>query len=197
MWFLIGYVLVSTGVLIYPVYGTVLLTQAPALFYPDMAAYGVLGMFGVAAVSGSVAANLTCLKGVGAVNVFVAAAVLAGAVVLAPVVWPRLHVVVPLAMVYGVAIGAVLSLYMIVVAEFLSKKVEGRWEDDMPARVAIVMALAGLGAFGGVVGAAALIEGSERGWQIAFRVASAFMIGGGVLVGCARMWRWKKVFYAV
>jgi hypothetical protein len=67
----------------------------------------------------------------------------------------------------------------------------------MPARVAIVMALAGLSAFGGVVGAAAFIEGSENGGQIAMKVAGACMIGGGVLIGCARLWRWKGVFYAV
>ncbi|KAH8642047.1 hypothetical protein IG631_04988 [Alternaria alternata] len=90
---------------------------------------------------------------------------------------------------------------MIVAAMFLSKKVEGRWEDDMPARVAIIMALAGLGAFGGIVGAAALLEGNKNGEKVVIKVAGACMIGGGVLIGFARMWRWrwkwKAAFYAV
>jgi hypothetical protein len=199
MWFILGYILVFAGVLVYPVFNVVLLTQVPGLFFPDAAAYGILGMLGVAAVSGSVVANLSSLRKVGAVNVFVAASVLAGAICLAPVLYPRLYVVVLLAGVYGVALGAILSLHMIVAAMFLSKKVEGRWEDDMPARVAIIMALAGLGAFGGIVGAAALLEGNKNGEKVVIKVAGACMIGGGVLIGFARMWRWrwKAAFYAV
>ncbi|KAG9193784.1 hypothetical protein G6011_03819 [Alternaria panax] len=199
MWFILGYMLVFMGVLVYPIYCVVLLTQVPGLFLPDAATYGVFGMLSVAAISGSFVANMRSLKKVGAVNIFVAASVLAGAVCLAPVVYSRLYVVVPLALVYGVALGAILSLHMIVAASFLSKKVEGRWEDDMPARVAIVMALAGFGAFGVIVGAAALIEGSEKGEQIVMKAAGVCMIGGGVLVACARMWRWreKQVSYAV
>ena len=199
MWFILGYILVFAGVLVYPVFNVVLLTQVPGLFFPDAAAYGILGMLGVAAVSGSVVANLRSLKKVGAVNVFVAASVLAGAICLAPVLYLRLYVVVLLAGVYGVALGAILSLHMIVAAMFLSKKVEGRWEDDMPARVAIIMALAGLGAFGGIVGAAALLEGNKNGEKVVIKVAGACMIGGGVLIGFARMWRWrwKAAFYAV
>ncbi|KAB2110253.1 hypothetical protein AG0111_0g1261 [Alternaria gaisen] len=162
MWFILGYILVFAGVLVYPVFSVVLLTQAPGLFFPDAAAYGILGMLGVAAVSGSVVANLRSLKKVGAVNIFVAASVLAGAICLAPVLYPRLYVVVLLAGAYSVALGAILSLHMIVAAMFLSKKVEGRWEDDMPARVAMIMAPAGLGAFGGIVGAAALLEGNKN-----------------------------------
>jgi hypothetical protein len=187
MWFILGY----------PVYSVVLLRGAPGIFFPDTAPYGVLALLSVAAISGSVAANLRSLKKVGAVNTFVTASILAGAVGLAPMVYPRLYVVVPLAAVYGVALGAILSLHMIVAASFLSKNVEGRWEGDMPARVAVVMALAGLSAFGGIVGAAALIEGSEKGGQIVIKLAGACMIGGGVLAGCARLWRWKGVFYAV
>lgn len=199
MWFILGYILVFAGVLIYPVFNIVLLTQVPGLFFPDAAAYAILGMLGVAAVSGSVMANLRSLKKVGAVNIFVAASILAGAICLAPVLYPRLYVVVLLAGAYGVALGAVLSLHMIVAAMFLSKKVEGRWEDDMPARVAIIMALAGLGAFGGIVGAAALLEGNKNGEKVVIKVAGACMIGGGVLIGFARMWRWrwKAAFYAV
>ncbi|CAN9130745.1 unnamed protein product [Alternaria alternata] len=199
MWFILGYILVFAGVLVYPVFSVVLLTQLPGLFFPDAAAYGILGMLGVAAVSGSVVANLRSLKKVGAVNIFVAASVLAGAICLAPVLYPRLYVVVLLAGAYDVALGAILSLHMIVAAMFLSKKVEGRWEDDMPARVAIIMAMAGLGAFGGIVGAAALLEGNKNGEKVVIKVAGACMICGGVLIGFARMWRWrwKAAFYAV
>jgi len=197
MWFLLGYMLVFSGTLIYPFYSILLLTQPPGLFFPDTAAYSLLAMLSVAAVSGSAAANIHVLRTVGAVNMFVAAAVLGGAVCLAPVLYPGLVVVIPLAALYGVALGVVFSLHMVVVASFLSRKVDGRWEDDMPARVAVGMALAGLAAFGGVVGAAALIDGSERGGQIAMKVAGACMACGGVLVGCARLWRWKVMFYAV
>ncbi|CAN9180956.1 unnamed protein product [Alternaria alternata] len=199
MWFILGYILVFAGVLVYPVFSVVLLTQLPGLFFPDAAAYGILGMLGVAAVSGSVVANLRSLKKVGAVNIFAAASVLAGAICLAPVLYPRLYVVVLLAGAYDVALGAILSLHMIVAAMFLSKKVEGRWEDDMPARVAIIMAMAGLGAFGGIVGAAALLEGNKNGEKVVIKVAGACMICGGVLIGFARMWRWrwKAAFYAV
>ncbi|CAN9181730.1 unnamed protein product [Alternaria alternata] len=191
MWFILGYILVFAGVLVYPVFSVVLLTQAPGLFFPDAAAYGILSMLGVAAVSGSVVANLRSLKKVGAVNIFVAASVLAGAICLASVLYPRLYVVVLFAGAYGVALGAILSHHMIVAAMFLSKKVEGRWEDDMPARVAIIMALAGLGAFGGIVGAAALLEGNKNGEKVVIKVAGACMIGGGLLIGFARMWRWR------
>jgi hypothetical protein len=191
MWFILGYILVFAGVLVYPVFSVVLLTQAPGLFFPDAAAYGILSMLGVAAVSGSVVANLRSLKKVGAVNIFVAASVLAGAICLASVLYSRLYVVVLFAGAYGVALGAILSHHMIVAAMFLSKKVEGRWEDDMPARVAIIMALAGLGAFGGIVGAAALLEGNKNGEKVVIKVAGACMIGGGLLIGFARMWRWR------
>lgn len=197
MWFFLGYMLVFSGILVYPFYSIVLLTQIPGLFFPDTATYSVLTMLSVAAILGSAAANIHVLRKIGAVNMFVAAAVLGGAICLAPVLYPELIVVVPLAAAYGVALGAIFSLHMVVAASFLSRKVDGRWEDDMPARVAIGMVLAGLSAFGGVVGAAALIEGSERGWQIAVKVAGACMVGGSVLVGCARLWLWKGVFYAV
>jgi len=197
MWFLLGYMLVFSGILVYPFHGILLLTQPPGLLFPDRATYSVLTMLSVAAISGSAATNIHVLRQIGAVNMFVAAAVLGGAVCLAPVLYPGLVVVVPLAALYGTALGVVFSLHMIVVASFLSRKVDGRWEDDMPARVAVGMALAGLAAFGGIIGAAALIEGSERGGQIAMKVAGACMVGGGVLVGCARLWRWKVMFYAV
>ena len=197
MWFLIGYMLVFSGILVLPLYSILLLTQSPGLFFPDTATYSVLTMLSVAAISGSAVANIYALRRVGPVNMFVAAAVLGGAVCLAPVSYPELYLVVHLAALYGVALGAVFSLHMVVAASFLSRKVGGRWEDDMPARVAIGMVFAGLAAFGGVVGAAALIEGSEQGGRIAMKVAGACMIGGGVLVGCARLWRWKTFFYAV
>ena len=197
MWFLLGYMLVFSGILIYPFYSIVLLTQPPGLFFPDTATYGVLTMLSVAAISGPAVANIYALRRVGPVNTFVAAAVLGGAVCLAPVLYPALFVVIPLATLYGVALGVVFSLHMVVVASFLSRKEGGRWEDDMSARVAVGMVLAGFSAFGGVVGAAALIEGSERGGQIAMKVAGACIVGGGVLVGCARLWRWKVMFYAV
>jgi MFS family permease len=146
MWFILGYLLVFMGVLVYPVYVVILLTQPPGLFFPDTATYAILAMLGVAAMSGSVAANVRALRKVGPVNTFAAASVLAGAICLAPVSYPRLCVVVPLAALYGLALGALLSLHMIVAATFLSKKVQGGWDDDMPARVAIIMALAGLSA---------------------------------------------------
>ena len=197
LWFLTGYMLVFSGILVLPFYSIVLLTQPPGLFFPDTATYSVLAMLSVAAISGSAVANIHALRRVGPVNTFVAASVLGGAVCLSPTLYPKLYVVLPLAAVYGVALGAVFSLHMVVAASFLSRKVAGRWEDDMPARVAVGLVLAGLAAFGGVVGAAALIEGSGQGGRIAMQVAGACMGGGGVLVGCARLWRWKTFFYAV
>jgi hypothetical protein len=126
LWFILGYMLVFSGILVYPVYSTVLLTQPPGLFFPDTASFGVLAMLGVAAISASVTANIRVLKRVGAVNMFAAVAVLGGAVCLAPVLHMRLLVVLSLAALYGVALGTVFSLHMIVAAVFLSKKVNGR-----------------------------------------------------------------------
>ena len=120
MWFILGYLLVFMGVLVYPVYMVIFLTQPLGLFFPDTAAYAILAMLGVAAMSGSVAANVRALRKVGPVNTFAAASVLAGAICLAPVSYPRLYVVAPLAALYGLALGALLSLHMIVAATFLS-----------------------------------------------------------------------------
>jgi hypothetical protein len=193
LWFLLAYMLVSFGVLIYPVYGILLLAQDS---FPDQACFSLLAMLGVAALSASVAANARVRERVGPVNTFGAAAVLAGAVTLAPVLYPKAYIGILLGGVYGIALGAVMSLHMIVAAIFVSEKEEGRWADDIPARVAVVMALGGVSTCVGLL-VAAMPAGSMA--SVMLKIAGACMIGGGLLIGLIRVMRWREkgVFYVV
>jgi hypothetical protein len=195
LWFIVGYILISFGVLVYAVYAILLLTQAYA---PDQGTYALIAMLGVAALSASVAANQVFMRRIGPVNAFISAAIFAGAVTLAPVLYPRAYIAVPLGGVYGIALGALVSLHMIVTATFVSKKEEGRWADDMPARVAVVMALGGVSTFAGLL-VAAVVAGSGHDMAgVTSKLAGGFMVGGGVLIGLVRVVRWREkgVFHA-
>jgi hypothetical protein len=199
LWFIVGYMLVSFGVLVYPIYAITLLTQSPSLFSPDQGFYALLAMLAVAALSASGAANSRIMGRVGPVNMFVAATIFAGAVMLAPVLYPRVYISVLLGGVYGIALGAMVSLHMIVAAIFVSTKEGWRWADDMPARVAVVVALGGISAFGGILVAAFVAQGGESGENVALKVAGACLVGGGLLIGLVRLIRWKEkgFLYAV
>jgi hypothetical protein len=199
LWFIVGYMFISFGALVYPIYAITLLTQSPSLFSPDQGSYTLLAMLAVAALSASGAANGRVMRKVGPVNIFVAASMFAGAVLLAPVLYPRIYVSILLSGVYGIALGAILSLHMIVAAIFVSEKEGGRWADDMPAKVAIVVALGGISAFGGILVAAFIVRSGVEGANAALKVAGACMVGGGMLIWLVRLMRWKEkgVLYAV
>jgi hypothetical protein len=195
MWFVLGYMLIFFGIFIYPLYIVLILTQPPALYFPDTGTIALLATLSTAALSGCVSANEHVRKRLGPVNTFIAAAIFVGAVVLAPVRMPRLYVTITLGGLYGLALGAVLTLHIMVAAVFLSPN--KMWQDDMPARVAIVMALGSISAFAGIIALASVMEMYENGLDIALRVAGGCMIGGGSLIAAVRVWRWRKFFYAV
>jgi hypothetical protein len=190
LWFIVGYVLVSFGVLVYPVYGIAFLAQT---WSPDQGTYAVLGMLCVAALSAPMAANQVFMGRMGPVNTFMVAAILAGAASLASVPYRQIYIGILLGCVYGIAFGALVLLHTVVATFFVSKKEEGRWADDMPARVAIVTALGGISAFGGILVAACMAPNA------AIKVAGGCMVGGGLLIGVVRVMRWteKGVFHAV
>jgi hypothetical protein len=194
--FIVGYSLVAFGVLVYPVYEVAFLAQT---WSPDQGSSALLSMLCIAALSASVAANQVFMQRIGAVNTFIAASILAGAVTLAPILYPRINIIILLGGMYGLALGALVSLHMIVAAIFVSKREKGRWADDMPARVAIVMALGGLSAFGGILVAASIAQSESGGANAAMKAAGGCMVGGGLLVGVVRVirWRGKGVLYAV
>ncbi|KAF1940324.1 hypothetical protein EJ02DRAFT_406827 [Clathrospora elynae] len=198
IWFIIGYILVFFSIFIYPMYIITLLTQPPALMAPEMGTYTLLATLGTAAFSSAICGNSAVMKRVGPVNTFVASAIFAGAVTLSPILYPRIYVSVPLAAAYGVALGPILSLHQLVAAIFLGQKEEGgKWRDDVPARVAIVMAMGGIGAFSGIVVLAAVAEGSAKGVDLVVRLAGACAVSGGGGVGMVRWFRWEGVGFAV
>jgi predicted membrane protein len=188
--------LISFAIFVFPVHGTILRAQHPALD-PDTGTYALLATLAVAAISASVAANIHILERIGAVNTFSSASILAGAVLLAPILHPRRYIAIPLAAVYGLALGAMVSLHLLMLSTFLSSKEAGRWADDMPARVSIMLAVGGMCTFAGILVSAVVLERVESGSGMLLKIAGGCLVGGGVLVGLVRMYRWRDLGFAV
>ncbi|KAH9864271.1 hypothetical protein J1614_010205 [Plenodomus biglobosus] len=197
--FLLGYTTIFFSIFIYPVLIVLILTQPPTLMTPDKGTIVHLVTLGVAACTACLSPHHHTSRHIGTVNIFALSAILAGAAVLAPIRSPHAYIAYPLAAIHGVALGALLPLHSMVAAMFLAPEQEkGRpWSDDVPARVALAMAGAGMWAFAGVVTAAVLVENVELGVDVALRVAGAGMIGGGLLVAGARFVKWRTLWYAV
>jgi hypothetical protein len=187
-WFLLGYGLVSFSILVYPVFLPTLLSQYPSLS-EETGTYALLALLSVAALAAAVAGNHRVWQRVGPGNLFAAAVVFAGALVLGPVLHEKAWVAILLAGEYGAGLGAVVALHGLVLATFLSEREAGRWKDDMAARVGIVLAIGGVCAFAGIVGSAAVLESLEKGTSVVMKVVGGCLVGGGVLVGLVEGYR--------
>ncbi|KAF2853130.1 hypothetical protein T440DRAFT_466120 [Plenodomus tracheiphilus IPT5] len=197
--FLLGYTAIFFSIFIHPIHGLLILTQPPTLKSPEEATIVWLTTLGVAACTACLSAHFYTHRRIGVVNMFASSAVLAGAAVLAPLRMSQSYISYLLAAVYGVALGGLLPLHIMAAAMFLApENNKGKsWREDVAARVALIMAIAGMCAFAGMVTAAAVIENMERGIDVALRIAGSGLIGGGMLVAGARFVKWRKLWYAV
>lgn len=198
--FLLGYIAIFLGIFTYPAYLVLLLTQPPTLFAPKTGTVGLLIMLSTASLSACLSANAHTRRRIGAVNTFAFASILAGAAALAPVRMPKAYVSFQLAAAYGLALGCFVPLNVVVTALFMGyqppEKGKAR-QDDIPARVAFVMVLAGICTFTAIMASSVLVENLEKGLDVVLRITGGLLIGGGVVILGARLVKWEGVWYAV
>lgn len=180
------YILITSLIPVHPLFLPLLLTQTPSLLYPDKATTPLLILLATAALSSSLCGNMRVVKRIGAITIFVAAAGLAGAVVLvAPMAWGNGVVAMVLAAVYGIGLGAVVVVNAMVWEIYLGKR-------DRGLRRLILGIIEGVVAAGAIVGAAAVLEGRENGVRVWGKILGALLIGGGVL---GWGWEWMGHVY--
>ncbi|KAF1845207.1 uncharacterized protein K460DRAFT_355052 [Cucurbitaria berberidis CBS 394.84] len=189
LWFVVGYVLVFFGLFIWPIYVLLILSHAPALYWPDSGGWTLVAMFGSALISSPISANERFRKHVPPVESFSAACLFAGASIIAPAWVPQFWFSVGWGAGYGFALGAILTLHINVVAIFHPLGIV--WHPDMPVRGALMMALGGLSAAAGLVTVAVLLENKENGTKIAAVLTMVCMMFGGTMIAGIWWWRYK------
>ncbi|KAI8935428.1 hypothetical protein NX059_008006 [Plenodomus lindquistii] len=199
MLFFFGYTAIFFSIFIHPIYIVLILTQPPTSKPPERGTVTWLVSLGCAACVACLSAHAQVRRRTGVVNLFACSAMLAGATVLAPIRTSQAYINLSIAVIHGGTLGALFPLHIMVAAMFLASEVqEGKpWREDVPARVALVMAIAGMCAFVGIITASALIENLDHGVDIALRMAGAGLMSGGMLVATARFVKWRKFWYAV
>ncbi|KAJ4371280.1 hypothetical protein N0V83_004497 [Neocucurbitaria cava] len=189
LWFVIGYILVFFGVFIWPIYVVLILSHAPAFLWPDAGAWTLLAMLGTAFFASPVCANVHFRRHLPPVASFSAACVFAGVSVITPAWVPQFWFSVGCGAAYGVALGAILTLHIKVVAVF--HPLHGVWHPDMPVRGALMMALGGIAAAAGFVTTAVLLEKKKNGSKIVAILAIVCLMLGGMMIAGVRWWRRK------
>ena len=187
LWFVAGYILVFFAIFIWPVYVLLLLSHAPAFHWPDAGAWTLLAMFGTALISSPTCANVRFRHHLSPVTSFSAACLFAGASIIAPAWVPQLWFAVGWGAAYGIALGAILTLHINVVAAFHPQG--GVWRPDMPMRGVFMMALGGMSAAAGLVVTAVVLERKENGIKLVAIVATGCMMLGGAMIAGLRWWR--------
>ncbi|KAF2449165.1 hypothetical protein P171DRAFT_480270 [Karstenula rhodostoma CBS 690.94] len=175
---LIGLLLVFAHVVVWPIFFPLLLSSRPLYEYPDFAAYWLLGTFGAGALTAAFFARPWPRRGLGVVNTFTAAAILAGSLLIIAAWVANFWVWGIISVLYGLCLGPLLALHM-KVFDLLCKY----WTKTrlFPFGLGIVV-------FGGVSVAGLMIQDLGSG-SVALTVSGVVMLLGGC---CMAVGRWLK-----
>ncbi|KAH7135043.1 major facilitator superfamily domain-containing protein [Dendryphion nanum] len=190
--FITGFWLLYLGLFVWPTYMVLLISSAPRQTWPGEPTVALMVTYCIAFITAAIATSKYFCEGVGPVNTFIGAAVLAGGCYISPAWMPYLLVVWPSTVVYGAALGPIVVLSVKVLMVFSAGNKKSRL-----ANVAVVLMMAGVFAAAGVVGAALLVERFELGFRWALLGTGVCMVVGGLCMGSARGIRVGKVWRIV
>ncbi|KAF1922975.1 uncharacterized protein M421DRAFT_335689 [Didymella exigua CBS 183.55] len=181
--------LTTTALLIPPLHLPLLLTRHPGPNRADAGLYTLLTLYGTAVLTSAFVPRIPPRR-LSSSTLCGVAGVVAGAATV-PLVWMQsLGVAVPCAAVYGAALGCVAVLWVTV----FSRCVEAFRAGGVGGLVDVCGLVAGLSAAGGVVGAAALLQGLESGVEVLLGVVVGGLVLGGLGMGGRDfVRRWKRL----
>ncbi|OAL53851.1 hypothetical protein IQ07DRAFT_667974 [Pyrenochaeta sp. DS3sAY3a] len=195
----------TTGPLLtHPLLTPLLLTQSPSLHPPSTASLLLTTSHFAAALSASLTASTPLLPRLGPLNTFLAATTCCGAVLLGPVLGPRVWLAGVYAVLHGLGFGCVAASAGAAAAVLLraaggrersedSARDECARRAELPARLALLMSAAGVAAFAGVVGGAAVLERWGSGGVLLKGAGGMVCVGVGVGLGVGvRIWWWRR-----
>jgi hypothetical protein len=204
--FSLGYLLTFAGVFIYPVYSILLLSNSPSHTFPATPTWHLTITYAFAALAAPYAANRRLRTTLGPVNTFISATLLAASCILVPVWLPYPSITLAYDILYGIALGAIISLHTKVLSVF-------HWStfshyDDMPARAAVVQTVAGTFVAAGMMWTGWVVDHTsekgrlvfkdvELGFGVAGTVAAYTMLAGAVLMAVGRWRRCPRIYIAV
>lgn len=180
-------VVVSVALLVPPLYLPLLLSRSPSQYRADAGFYTLFVLFGTALLTSSLVAKVSSAR-LSPTTLFTTCTLLTGISLIALLWMPMLYVALPCAAVFGMGLGGVCTTWIRVLAKDLghgegaeldtgggSAKL-GRWS-------CVVVALGGMTAGGGTMGAAAILQRMEKGVDIVLGVTSGCLILGGLILG--------------
>lgn len=175
---LAGLFLVFAHVFVWPIFFPLLLPSRPLYEYPDLAAYWLLGTFGAGALTAAFSARPWPRRGLGVVNTFTTAAILAGSLLIIAAWVVNFWVWGVISILYGICLGPLLALHR-KVFDLLCKY----W-----TKMRLFPFGLGVVAFGGVSVAGLMIQNLGSG-SVALTVSGVVMLLGGC---CMAIGRWLK-----
>lgn len=168
--------LLTTPILLAPIYLPLLLTRQPSPHRADPASYILLALY-CGGLLPCIFVPRTPASRLAPSTLFTASALAAG-IAMVPMVWMRvLSVAVPCGVVFGAGFGGVCLLWVRICAVF-----GGGGEEEVGRWVCVGMAVTGLGAGGGVVVAAAVLERWEGGVEMLLGAVAGCAVLGGLVV---------------
>ncbi|KAF2735344.1 hypothetical protein EJ04DRAFT_435231 [Polyplosphaeria fusca] len=191
--FLAGYVAILFGVFSFPVYIVFLCTNSTGSAWPLQPSSMLIVSLACGVVSAPWSASKRIRDSVGPVNAFVIAATVGGVCFYNPGEMPFTTVSWPVSIIYGLCLGVLLTVHLKAISVFHWMSVPVPYHSDMAIRMAVVAAVGGIAAAGGILVTAILIE--EGGFDLGMMVPGTSMLAGGVLVGAARYLRGYKQFF--
>jgi hypothetical protein len=181
-----GLFLIFAYALAWPMFFPLLLSSQPLYEYPDYAAYWMLGTFGAGAVTAAFSAHPWPRRGLGVVNIFTAASVFAGCllIIAAWVVnfwgWGITSVL------YGLCLGPLIALHEKVVDLLCRHWTKRRL---FPFGLGIV-------AFGGINVVGLMIQSVGDG-SVALTVSGVVMIVGGCFMAIGRWLKYPTKYVVI
>ena len=176
----------SVVFLFLPIYAPLLLSRNPTLDRADSGPYALLTLFSTAMFTAALLTKPPASH-LPSVTLFTTATLLSGLAVL-PIAWMQaLYIAVPCAAVSGVGLGCACTFWVKGLSYVLATngKADAHGDTVPPGLgrwVCVVMAIGGLVAGGGLVGAAAALDGWERGVQIVIGVSVSGWVLGGLVI---------------
>jgi hypothetical protein len=185
--FQIGYRMVFLSLFLWPTVAVVFISSPPSNQFPESGAYLLFATFVAAMASCSYSGSAFARRKLGPLQMLIISSLLAGFCT-ASVPWsPYLYVAVGLSCVYGVMLGAILTLHLKVVMAFHWSGVA--YHPDMMQSFRTASALLGVCAGVGIFLGGLIVE-LTGGFKIALAAWGGVMIAGACLMALGR---WKRV----
>ncbi|KAF2003632.1 hypothetical protein P154DRAFT_79297 [Amniculicola lignicola CBS 123094] len=181
--FLLGTLLLTTTLFIHPTYNILLSASSPGHIWPSSSLRINLFAYILALLTSSITSMPRLRQKIGPLDTLIFSALLGGAALILPAWIPSYPVTAATSLVYGFCLGNILPAYVRAAGVFLEG---GEW--------AGMASLMGVGAAAGIMLVAWVTERGERGFRTGLMVAGMGMVGSGMLMGGARVWRCRRVF---